>query len=206
MRWVEAEGNTVEEAVEAALQELGAKRDQVEVDVLDAGARGFLGIFKGRPARVRVRLPANPGVLLEDFLRDVVRAMGLDVSFHIERSGEYWRAEFAGPDVRILIGRRGDTLDALQLLVNLAVSRRCEERVRVILDAEGYRERREETLRRLARRVSERVRRSKKDIALEPMTPQERRVIHMELQENPWVYTISQGEEPYRKVVVCLRR
>ncbi|MDH7577667.1 MAG: RNA-binding cell elongation regulator Jag/EloR [Bacillota bacterium] len=206
MRWVEAEGNTVDEAVKTALKELDAKRDEVEVDILDAGTRGFLGILKGRQARVRVRLLVNPEQLIEVFLKSVVKAMGLDVSFCVTRAGEYWHVDFEGPDVRILIGRRGDTLDALQLLVNLVIGRRCEEKERVILDAEGYRQRREETLRRLARRISERVRRFRRDVALEPMTPQERRVIHMELQENPWVYTISQGEEPYRKVIICLRR
>lgn len=113
---------------------------------------------------------------------------------------------FEGPDVRILIGRRGETLNALQLIVNLVVNKENDERVKVVLDAEGYRKRREETLRRLARRLSERVRRTKKNIVLEPMTPQERRIIHTELQENPWVYTVSHGEEPYRKVMICLKK
>ncbi len=206
MSWIEAEGNTVEEAVKAAVGDLGVSEDEVEIEVLDPGSRGFFGILGGRQARVRVRRIMSPDQLLKDFLKNIVAGMGLDVTFEVKKKGEYWCAEFEGPDVRILIGRRGDTLDALQLLVNLAICRRVGEKVRIILDAEGYRQRREKTLRRLARRISEKVRRSKRNVALEPMTPQERRVIHMELQADPWVYTISEGEEPYRKVVVCLRK
>ena len=108
--------------------------------------------------------------------------------------------------MRILIGKRGETLNALQLIAGLAINKKLENKVRLILDAEGYRERREETLRRLARRLTERVRRTRSEVTLEPMTPSERRVIHMALQDDPWVETHSSGEEPYRKVIISPRR
>lgn len=206
MKWIETEGNSIEEAIKVALMRLSAKREEVEVEILDPGNKGFLGILRRRQARVSVRLLETPDCVIKEFLQKVIKAMGMEAEVEVNCSGEYWYAQFSGPDVRLLIGRRGDTLDALQLLVNLVVSHRLEKRTRIILDAEGYRHRREETLRRLAKRLSERVRRTKQNITLEPMTPQERRVIHMELQENPWVYTISKGEEPHRKVVICFRR
>jgi spoIIIJ-associated protein len=206
MKWIETEGNTVDEAVSLALARLGVDRSQVEVEVLDPGSRGFLGILGTRQARVRVRLKETPETVAREFLEKLLTKMGVEAEIDINFCDDYWSVVFSGPDVRFLIGRRGDTLNALQLLVNLAVSKRLQERVRIVLDAEGYRKRREEALRRLARRLSEKVRRTKKDIALEPMTPQERRVIHMELQENPWVYTVSKGEDPHRKVVICLKR
>ncbi|HAA89704.1 MAG: Protein Jag [Thermoanaerobacterales bacterium 50_218] len=206
MKWIEAEGNTVDEAVSLALQKLGVDRSRVDVEVLDPGSRGFLGILRSRQARVRVSVRETPETVIREFLETLLKEMGMEADLEITSHGEYWSAAFSGPDVRFLIGRRGDTLNALQLLVNLVVNKKLTEKVRIILDAEGYRQRREETLRRLARRLSEKVRKTKKDIALEPMTPQERRVIHMELQEDPWVYTVSKGEEPHRKVVICLKR
>ena len=132
--------------------------------------------------------------------------MGLDVGFRVWPEEECWRVNFEGRDVRILIGRRGETLNALQLITGLAINKRLENKVRLIMDAEGYRERREETLRRLARRLTERVRRTRDDVVLEPMTPSERRVIHMALQDDPWVETHSTGEEPYRKVIISPKR
>jgi len=206
MKWIEVEGNTIDEAVSLALQKLGVDRSRVDVEVIDPGSRGFLGILCSRQARVRVSVRETPETVIREFLETLLKEMGMEADLEIACHGEYWSAAFSGPDVRFLIGRRGDTLNALQLLVNLVVNKKLTEKVRIILDAEGYRQRREETLRRLARRLSEKVRKTKKDIALEPMTPQERRVIHMELQEDPWVYTVSKGEEPHRKVVICLKR
>lgn len=206
MSWVEVSSNTIEEATQEALAQLGAKLEQVEIEVLDSGSKGFLGIIGGKQARVRARLKTAPGQVIPEFLSQLVQAMGLDVEFQVRSDEEYWRVDFEGRDVRILIGRRGETLNALQLVTSLVVNKRLEDKVRLIMDAEGYRERREETLRRLAKRLTERVRRTRQEVTLEPMTPNERRVIHMTLQEDPWVETNSTGEEPYRKVIISPRR
>jgi spoIIIJ-associated protein len=206
MKAVEVEGSSVDEAIQSALTQMGVKREQVETEILDAGTRGFLGFIGNRLARVRIALKATPEQLINDFVASLVDSMGMDLSYKTHFEDEYWFVDFDGPDVRILIGRRGETLNALQMTLNMAINKQLEEKVRIIVDAEGYRKRREETLQRLARRLLERVRRSKKDVSLEPMTPQERRIIHLELQNNQWVYTVSEGEEPNRKVIICLKR
>lgn len=206
MREIEVEGVSKEEALKEALRILGVDRDCVEVEVLDEGSRGFLGIFGGRMAKIRVRVKDKVEAAIRDVVAELIRALGMDVSFEVRRSEIYWCVEFEGPDVRYLIGRRGETMNAMQFLTSLIVSRRTGEKLHLLMDAEGYRKRREETLRRLARRLSEKVRKTKKDIVLEPMSPQDRRIIHMELKENPWVYTVSRGEEPYRRVVISLRK
>lgn len=206
MKHVEMEAGTIEYAVREALAKLGARREDVEIEVIEEGARGFLGIIGNKLARVRVKLKETPEEVIIRTVKEIISAMGLDVSFSVTETDSYCNVNFEGPDVRILIGRRGETLNALQFIANMIVNKRLNDKVHLVMDAEGYRMRREETLRRLARRMSERVKRTRRDVVLEPMTPQERRVIHLELQENPWVYTMSKGEEPYRKVIISLKR
>lgn len=205
MKSIVTEGSNVEDAVQSALEKLELTQDQVDVEVLDEGSRGFLGIIGGKLARVRVNIKDTPEQVIRDFLNEVIEAMELEVDLKISFNEGYWYAEFLGDDVRYIIGRRGKTLNSLQLLVNMAVNKKLDEKVRVVLDAEGYRGRREETLRRLARKTADRVRRTSSDVMLEPMTPQERRIIHLELQNHKWVCTTSRGDDPYRKVVVCCK-
>ncbi|MCG0277066.1 MAG: protein jag [Thermanaeromonas sp.] len=206
MRAVEMTGRTVEEAIEAALRALGARRDEVEIEVLEEGSKGFLGLLGSRQARVRVSLLENPERAIKGFLEKVLSAMALEAGVEVRRREDYFLVSFYGRDLGLLIGRRGETLNALQYLTNLAVSRMIGERVRIVLDAEGYRKRREQALVRLARRLSERVKRTGNKVVLEPMTPQERRIIHTALQNDSQVVTYSEGEEPNRKVVICLRK
>jgi spoIIIJ-associated protein len=206
MNWVEASGVTVEEATKEALDQLGVTHQEAEIEILDSGSKGFLGIIGSKQARVRARLKTTPDKAIAEFLKQVIEAIGLDVRFQVQPEEECWRVNFEGRDVRLLIGRRGETLNSLQLITSLVINKHMENKVRLIMDAEGYRERREETLRRLARRLTERVRRTRHEVALEPMTPNERRVIHVALQDNPWVETSSTGEEPYRKVIISPRR
>lgn len=203
MKSIIVEDGSIEEAVQSALKQLEVKREQVEVDILEEGSKGFLGFIGSKQAKVKVTLKETPEQLIKNFIDEVIGSMELNVDYNIFLANEYWCVEFQGEDIRFLIGRRGKTLDALQMLTNLAVNRKLENRVRIIVDAEGYRKRREETLRRLARKTAERVCSNKTDIVLEPMTPQERRIIHLELQDNERVITLSRGEETYRKVVVC---
>ncbi|MFY9140334.1 MAG: RNA-binding cell elongation regulator Jag/EloR [Thermacetogeniaceae bacterium] len=205
MREIVTEGSTVDDAVKIALEKLQVSHDQVEIDVLESGSRGFLGLIGGKQAKVRVTVKESPKEIITKFISDVIKALEFDADFNIYYQDGYWRVDFEGEDVRFLIGRKGKTLNSLQMLANLSVNNKLEEKVKIIIDAEGYRERREESLRRLARKTAERVCRTKKDIMLEPMTPQERRIIHLELQNSDTVTTTSRGDEPYRKVVVCYK-
>ncbi|MBC9785423.1 protein jag [Heliobacterium chlorum] len=199
---LEKTAKTVEEAVRAGLAELQLEEKDVEVLVLEEPSKGFLGLIGTRPARVRLTVKPDPVRDAVRFLKDVFRTMGVEAEIVPEWRDTNLFIGFKGDDLGILIGRRGDTLDALQYLVNLAVNRQGPERIRIVLDVENYRQRREETLVRLAKRLSEKVIRTGSRVVLEPMSPQERRIIHTALQGNPKVVTYSEGEEPFRKVVI----
>jgi len=207
MRVAEKTGKTVEEAIAAGVLELGVDRNRVNIEVLEQPARkGLFGLFGTRLARVRISYEDNPGMLAEDFIHKVCQAMGVNANTQASKDGEHWHIDITGPELGILIGRRGDTLDALQYLTNLAVARKLSERVRLIVDVEGYRLRREETLVRLAKRLAEKVKRTGVRITLEPMNPHERRIIHTSLQDEARISTSSEGDDPNRRVVISLKR
>lgn len=205
MRSVEKTGRTVDEALAAALQELAVPSDRVKVEVLDEGKGGFLGIG-AKPAVVRVLVKESRKEKVEQFLGDVCDAMDVDVAMSVKEDGEYLHADITGTEAGILIGHHGQTLDAMQYLLNLVASKVEDGGQRVVLDVEGYRKRREETLTRLAARLAERVRRNGEPMVLEPMSAHERRVIHLALQDDPYVVTGSEGEDPFRRVVIQPKR
>lgn len=200
-RHVEESGRTVNEAIEGALAALGADRSSVEIDILDEGSRGVLGLG-GREARVRVTLRAGRAEVAEAIAKDLLELMGLSGAVTAEERSESIRVEVGGGDVGPLIGKHGQTLGALETLLGLLVGRRLGTAVRVELDAEGYRERREVSLQDLARRTADRVARQGREIALTPMGPRDRRIIHVTLQDHPTVMTVSRGERDMRRVVV----
>jgi spoIIIJ-associated protein len=207
MRVAEKTGKTVEEAIAAGIQELGVDRQSVRVEVLEEPTKkGIFGLFGTRLARVKVTYEDNPGLLATEFIHNVCNAMAVQAETNISKNSESWHINITGPELGILIGRRGDTLDALQYLTNLAVAKQLSERVRIIVDVEGYRQRREETLVRLAKRLSEKVKRTGVRIVLEPMNPHERRIIHTTLQEDTRISTFSEGDDPNRRVVIALKR
>ncbi|HHY46251.1 MAG TPA: protein jag [Firmicutes bacterium] len=211
---VEKTGRTVEEATRAALAELGVERDKAIIEVLEEGRSGFFGLGM-KPAKVRVsrKDPREEGVAsAQQFLKDLISHMDVgNASITVEQLDGAVRFDVSGKNLGTLIGRRGQTLDAIQYLVNLVanrVGRSCgelsgeEERIRIIVDAQGYRKRREDALRSLARRVAERVRREGRTTLLEPMTPMERRIVHLALQDVEGVTCHSEGEEPRRRIVI----
>lgn len=214
---VEKTGRTVEEAVQEALEALGLTRDKVEVEVLEEPARGILGLVGQRPARVRVTARADMVDVAEkarEFLKELLAHMGFaGVSVNAREVDGVLRLEVEGKGLGGLIGRRGATLDALQYLVNLVAGRYArvasrgtgdqEDRLRIIVDAEGYREKRARSLERLALAVAERVRRGGRKATLEPMNPMERRIVHLAIQGCEGVTSFSEGEEPYRRVVIA---
>lgn len=207
MKVIESTGKTVDEAIAAGLAELGISRERAQVEVLQEPVKkGIFGLLGTTTARVRVLVQEDPGETAVAFLEKVCQAMGVEAGFVVFQDGDFWHINISGPELGILIGRRGDTLEALQYITNLAVGRQIAERVRIIVDVEGYRQRREETLVRLAKRLSEKVKRTGGRVVLEPMNPHERRIIHTALQDESWVATFSEGEEPNRRVVISLKR
>jgi spoIIIJ-associated protein len=201
---LEKTGKTVEEAYQAALAELGLPESRVSYEVIEEPSKGFLGIIGGKLAKVRVTVrELSPLEKAENFLKEIFSSMHLDVKMEREDKEESYIFNLVGENLGILIGKHGQTLDALQYLTNLAANRGLlEEKIRIILDVENYRSRREETLRRLAVRLADKVRRTGEKVMLEPMNRHERKIIHMALQDNYRVVTYSAGDEPYRKVVI----
>lgn len=227
MEGVEADGKTVEEAVQKALEQLGLDETEVEIEVLSAGRSGILGIG-GSEARVLVRpksgvAPTTPGAAppigedmetAVDTLERLLELMNVDAAITVrapETPGDGLGLakavlDISGEDLGILIGRRGNTLSSLQFLVNLIVSRKMKTRTAVGIDVEGYRRRREESLKGLALRMADRVKSTSQSVTLEPMPPNERRIVHLALAEDPNVITVSIGEGESRKVAITPRR
>ena len=159
------------------------------------------------PAPLKKEAVAGKEISAEDFLKDVFKAMDMVVDIKVTENKEEntMDIELSGEEMGVLIGKRGQTLDSLQYLVSLVVNKYSDEYVRVKIDTENYRERRKETLENLARNIAYKVKRTRKTVSLEPMNPYERRVIHSALQNDRYVTTHSEGEEPYRRVVVTLK-
>lgn len=206
MKIVEKTGKTVEEAVESALQELGVTRNEVDIEVLEEPSKGIFGLIGVKPARVKVILKDGPTQRAGSLLKDIFKTMQLDVQMDIQEKEHGVFINIEGPDLGILIGRRGETLDALQYLVNLSVNKNQDTRRKIIIDIEGYRSRREETLQRLALKLADKARQRGRNVVLEPMSSQERRIIHTALQGRDDIYTFSEGEEPYRKIVISPKK
>lgn len=207
MKVLEMVGKTVDEALKNALEELKLTEDKVEFEVLDEGNKGFLNILGNRPARIKVKVKRDYLYEARIFLREVLVNMGVNAEISVKEEDNVVKFNLTGPDMGILIGYRGETLDSLQYLVSLVLNKGHEtEYKRVILDTENYRIKREETLKRLARRIADKVRATGKQVKLEPMNPYERRIIHSALQSDPYIETYSEGDEPYRRVVVDLKK
>ena len=207
MDFIEVSAKTVDDAITEGLVKLGTTSDKVEYEVVEKGSSGFLGIGS-KPAVIKIRNKSDTDDYVYDFLHSVFLAMNLEVEIIITKSedGKNVDVELKGDEMGVLIGKRGQTLDSLQYLTNLAVGKQVSEYVKVKIDTEDYRKRRRDTLENLARNIAYKVKRTKRSVSLEPMNPFERRVIHSALQNDRYVNTHSEGEEPYRHVVVTLKR
>ena len=255
---IEKTGKTVDEAIQAAAEELGVAANELEVEILETPAKRLFGLFGETPAKIRASVkiseppvevekpapveepapieepaqveettgePEQPAIepilepspveepdiserdrlidAAEDFLQDVFAAMKLEVTIEVEEFEDSVELNLSGKGLGVLIGRRGQALDALQYLLNLAVNRKsADEKIFFILDVEDYRRRREEALIKLAKGVAERAIKTRREVRLEPMSRHERKIIHTVLQDNDRVETHSSGEEPYRYVIV----
>ncbi len=195
MEEIRKSAKTVDDAIAAALAELGAAREEVDITVIDEGSKGFLGMFGSKDAVVLVKKNFNPEKEAETFLKEVFLSMGLIVKIKTEQKDKHLYIDLTG----------GQTLDALQYLVNLVVNKKSPYYISVMLDTENYRQRRKETLESLAFNLAKKVKHTKRNVVLEPMNPYERRIIHSALQNDRFVTTYSEGEEPYRNVVITLK-
>ena len=202
---IQKTGKTVEEAVNEALKELNISREDAEIEIIEEGSKGFLGVFGAKNAVVNVKKKFNPEKIASDFLREVFISMGLIVKIDTKLKDKQLSITISGDDMGIIIGKRGQTLDSLQYLVNLVVNKGNAPYVSITLDTENYRERRKETLESLAFNLAKKVKHTGKNIVLEPMNPYERIIIHSALHNDRYVTTYSEGEEPYRNVVIALK-
>jgi spoIIIJ-associated protein len=207
MEFIEITGKTVNDAVMESLIKLGTTSDKIEYEVIEKGSSGFLG-FGSKLAVIKVRKKTTLEDIARDFLSNIFDAMHIKVDILIskEDSGKLFDIELKGNEMGVLIGKRGQTLDSLQYLTNLAVNKESDQYIKVKLDTEDYRKRRRETLENLARNIAYKVKRTKHPVALEPMNPFERRIIHSALHSDHYVSTHSEGEEPYRHVVITLKK
>ena len=205
VNFVEKTGKTVQEAIDLALEDLQCSRDNVDIEVIEEGTKGIFGLIGNKVARVKVTIKESNSEKAKEFLVSVLEKMNVDAEIIAEETEDSILLKVKGDDIGIVIGRRGETLDSLQYLTSLVVNKSKEDYKRVVIDIENYRQKREETLVKLANRLADRVVKYKKNITLEPMNPYERRVIHSSLQNHKYVETYSVGEEPNRKVIITLK-
>ncbi|HAA43491.1 MAG TPA: protein jag [Ruminiclostridium sp.] len=202
---VEKTAKTVEDAINIALSELNASEEDVDIEIIDKGVKGIFGLIGSKQARVRVTIKESMADKAKEFLMEVFQKMDVDADVLTQEDKESVTIKITGDNIGILIGRRGETLDSLQYLTSLVVNKNKQNYKRVIIDIENYREKRKETLIKLANKLAERVVKYKKSITLEPMNPYERRIIHSSLQNHKYVETHSIGDEPNRKVMITLK-
>ena len=207
MEYIEISAKTVEEALTEASIQLGIPSVEIEYEVVEKGSTGFLGIGS-KSAVIKARRKVTVEDVAKEFLSSVFKAMSMEVEIvvKVDEDNKMIDIDLKGDDMGILIGKRGMTLDSLQYLTTLAINKKSENYYKVKVDTEDYRKRRKETLENLAKNIASRVRRTRRSVELEPMNPFERRIIHSALQNDKYVTTQSEGEEPYRHVVVTLKR
>lgn len=228
MEYIEVSGKTVDDAITEACQKLMVTSDKLDYEVIEKGTSGFLG-FASKPAVIKAREKENkveaemkasaavpfkkefssadmPKNDPKEFLSQVFKAMNMEVEISVDFHENELEIELSGKEMGVLIGKRGQTLDSLQYLTSLVVNKGNADYIRVKVDTENYRKRRKETLENLAKNLAYKVKRTKRPVSLEPMNPYERRVIHSALQNDKYVSTHSEGEEPFRRVIITLNK
>lgn len=207
MKSIEMIGKNVEDALQKALKKLNLNRDKVEIEILDEGSKGLFNLIGSKPAKIRVKIKRDYVGEAKVFLNDILKNMNIESDIEIKEEDNIININLSGDNMGLIIGHRGETLDSLQYLVSLVVNKGHEMTYkRVILDTENYREKREETLIRVAQKTAYKVNKSGRAYKLEPMNPYERRVIHSALQNNDSVNTYSEGDEPFRRIVVDIKK
>lgn len=203
MKQVTVTGQTVDEAIESALSQLKTTKERIEVTIIDEGKKGILGIFGARPAIVKVTLKTNPIEEAKSFIINVCKQMDINVEIEASIEGKHVQFNLKSDKAGFLIGKRGQTLNALQSLTQLVLNRYTDNFMILYLDTENYRKRREESLTILANRLANKAIKEKKEISLEVMPSYERRIIHAALADNQKVTTYSVGTDPNRYLVIA---
>ena len=207
MKVIEMTGKTVEEALNHALNELKLTKDKVDVEIIDEGNKGFLNLIGVKPAKIRVSVKRNAVEEAKTFLEEVLSSMGVEAKLEATEENDNIFINISGDKMGLVIGYRGETLDSLQYLVSLVVNKdHSEAYKRVTLDTENYRKKREETLIKVAEKTAYKVKKTGRPYKLEPMNPYERRIIHSALQDYSEISTYSEGEEPYRRIVISMKK
>ncbi|MGR6837265.1 RNA-binding cell elongation regulator Jag/EloR [Syntrophomonas erecta] len=207
VKTLEKKGKSVDEAIKAALDELGCEIDDVMIEVIEEPTKGLLGFVGKKPAVVRVTMREKPEEEARQIVEDILNRIKIDYKINrVEYENGRIRINIIGKDMGLLIGRKGETLNSLQFIVGLIMNRKRDEKVRIILDVEDYRKKREQSLEALALRLSDKVKKTRKNVVMRPMSSQERRIVHTALQGDPQVTTYSMGDEPNRKVVISLKK
>lgn len=207
MEFITVSAKTVNDAIIEACQKLLVSSDKLDYEVVEEGSSGFLG-FNSKPAVIKARIKSSIEDIAVDFLGEVFEAMNMvvKVTAKFDEVENLLDIDLSGEEMGVLIGKRGQTLDSVQYLTSLVVNKGVDNYIRVKVDTENYRQRRKDTLENLAKNISYKVKRSKRSISLEPMNPYERRIIHSALQDDKFVTTHSEGEEPFRRVVVTIKK
>ena len=205
--WLEISAKTVDEALTEALIKLETTSDQIEYEVIEKESSGLLGLFS-KPARIRVCKKESVEDKVKNFLSNLFEKMEIEVEVVLDYKQEEGviEIELKGNEMGLLIGKRGQTLDSIQFLTSLVANNNREDYVKIKMDTENYRERRRQTIENLAKNIAGKVKKTRKPMHLEPMNPYERRIIHAVLQNDKYIETYSEGEEPFRKVVVTVSK
>ena len=207
MKTIEMTGKTVDEALKNALNELKLTKEEVDIEIIDEGSKGIFNLIGNKPARIKITKKKSAIDEVEKFLTDVLKAMDVKAKINIKEENDIINVNLSGEKMGLIIGYRGETLDSLQYLLSLVVNKNHNNIYKkVVLDVENYRKKREETLIKVAQKVAYNVRKSKRPYKLEPMNPYERRIIHSTLQEFNDIITYSEGEEPFRRVIISLKK
>lgn len=205
MKQVTGKGVTVEQAIEQALVQLQTTKEKVEVNIIDEGKKSFLGLFGGRPAVVEVTKQEDPIENAKEYLQNVIAEMGIKSEIHSQVNGKQVTFSLSGERIALAIGKRGVTLNSLQLLTQLVANKYANGYISVVVDAEGYRQKRKEVLEHLAKRTAKEAKFSRKKIALDPMPSFERKIVHQVLSQFSYVQTESCGQDPQRYIVVSAK-
>ena len=207
MDYTKFTAKTINDAITEACTKFSITSDKLDYEVVEEGSSGFLGIGS-KPAIINARVKRTIADKAVQFLNSVFEAMDLMVVVKAEYKEEdnSLEIDLSGDEMGVLIGKRGQTLDSLQYIVSLVINKDVENYIRVKVDTENYRQRRKDTLENLAKNIAYKVKRTKRSVSLEPMNPYERRIIHSALQNDRYVTTHSEGEDPFRRVVVTLKK
>lgn len=207
MKTLEITGKNISDAIENALKELQVNKDDIEYEVIEEGSRGLFNLIGSKPAKIIVKVKRDYIKQIKTFLSGILERMGVESKVDIKEEQDVININLSGPDMGIVIGYRGETLDSIQYLASLVVNKEHDiPYKKVILDVENYRKKREETLINVAKKSAYKVRKNKRQYKLEPMSPYERRLIHATLQNEDDIITFSEGKDPYRKVVIDIKR